>query len=194
MSDAKSCYSCHQSPKRANRLGCNEEMLKVDNGGVEIAVVRFEHYMLQFKNVFPAHQEQCDIIMADSGVGHDKIVFCELCCYEEKYVEPNAGSYIPQGKRAKARQQMQKSIAVLISDSFTAAHFLSYPKKVCLFAWRDFSIPETPVAPSRGDARANMQVFGSVVSNMTAQTTSHCQIMEHGFTFLQVKYPSVYKW
>lgn len=95
---------------------------------------------------------------------------------------------------AQSCKKMCKSIEVLIRESVTAVNILTYPERVCLFAWRDYDIPATPVLASRGDARANMQVFGSIVSNMTAQTTSHHNIMGHGFTFMQVKYPSEYKW
>lgn len=192
-SDRKSCERCHQLPERAYRNGCNEAILKVDNQGKEIAVVRFEEYIGQFDGIAANLKDRCDLLMTESGVAHEKIVFCDLCCQEEKYVERNTGFY-SEGKRAKARQQMAKSIEVLIQESLTAVNLLTYPQKVCLFAWRDYDVPDTPVVASRGDARANMQVFGSVVSNMTSQTTSHHRIMGHGFTFMQIKYPSPYKW
>lgn len=191
--DAQSCKRCHELPERAYRYGCNEEILKVNNSGKELAVVRYEEYIGQFAGTDANIKDRCDLLITDSGENHEKIVFCDLCCYEEKFVEPNTGEY-PQGKRAKARQQMCKSIEVLIRESVTAVNILTYPERVCLFAWRDYDIPATPVLASRGDARANMQVFGSIVSNMTAQTTSHHNIMGHGFTFMQVKYPSEYKW
>jgi hypothetical protein len=191
--DRKSCERCHQLPKRAYRKGCNEEILRVNNNGKEIAVVRFEEYIGQFEGTSSNIKDRCDLLMTESGVDHEKIVFCDLCCYEEKYVEPNTGIY-SEGKRAKARKQMTKSIEVLIQESLTAVNLLTYPQKVCLFAWRDYDVPDLPVLASRGDARANMQVFGSVVSNMTSQTTSHRSIMGHGFTFIQVKYPSIYQW
>lgn len=191
--DGKSCERCHQLPERAYRNGCNEEILKVNNNGKEISVVRLEEYFHQFEKTSANIKDRCDLLLADSGVQNEKIVFCDLCCYEEKYVEPNSGRY-SEGKRAKARRQMLKSIEVLIEESVTAVNLLTYPQKVCLFAWRDYDVPDTPVRASRGDARANMQVFGSVVSNMTPQTTSHQIVNGHGFTFVQVKYPSVYMW
>lgn len=191
--DAASCNRCQSLPERACRRGCNREILRVDTRGKELAIVRFEDYVGQFANTGANVTERCDLLMTESGINHDKIVFCDLCCYEEKYVNPNSGKH-PEGKRAKARRQMKKSIEVLLQESVMAVNVLTYPERVCMFAWRDYDVPDVPVRATRGDARANMQVFGSVASNMAAQTTSHQAIMEHGFTFIQMKYPSAYVW
>jgi len=192
-SDEKSCNACHANPNRANRIGCNEEILKVNNNGTEIAVVEFEKYITQFENTSANVKDRCDILMTDSGMAHNKIVFCDLCCYEEKYVEPNTGMY-PMGKRAKARQQMERSISVLLEESTTAVNLLTYPEKVCLFAWRDYDVPDSHIAATRRDARSNVLAFGSSVSNLAKQTTTLHQRMGHNFTFMQIKYPSVYNW
>ena len=53
---------------------------------------------------------------------------------QREIVEANDGSSYPQGKRAKARQQMGKSIEVLVQETVTAVNLLTYPEKVCLFA------------------------------------------------------------
>lgn len=130
----------------------------------------------------------------DSGVNHTKIVFCDLCCYEEKYVESNDGNSYPQGKRAKARLQMERSIEVLVQESVTAVNLLTYPEKVCLFAWRDYSVPDTPVRAERGNPLSNMQAMITSPSSMATHTTTHHQQLGHGFTFMQIKYPTVYNW
>lgn len=192
--DKVSCTRCHQLPERAYRAGCNEEILKVNNNGKNLCVIRLEAYFHQFERGIPDLRDRCDLMITTSGVEHEKIVFCDLCCYAEKFVEPNHGRMYPEGKRAKARQQMMRSIELLMQNSMTAVNILTYPQKVCLFAWRDYDVPDAPVHASRGNARANMQVFGSVASNMVGQTTSHQTLMDHGFTFVQVKYPSVYEW
>ncbi len=190
LSDAKSCADCKR--KRPSRAGCDENVVKVDSHGAEIVVVQFEEYLAQFKSL--NSEARCDLLMAESREEGNKVVFCDLCCYDEKYVEPNSGKY-PEGKRAKARQQMRQSVELLCrADNVTKIRLLTYSEKVCLFAWRDPNIPDEPAIPARGNARANMQVFGSVVSNMTAQATTHRQILAHGFTFMQIKYPSSYVW
>lgn len=192
-SDERSCVSCRVNPDREYRMNCNKQILKVNNNRTEIAVVEFEKYIIQFENTSANVKDRCDLLMSDGGMGHNKIVFCELCCYKEKFIEANDGKY-PLGKRAKARQQMERSIEVLLEESTTAVNLLTYPEKVCLFAWRDHDVPDTHVAAQRRDARANVQVFGASISNLASQTTTHQQRMGHNFTFMQVKYPSVYNW
>lgn len=193
LSDNKACTQCQGNPQRGNRANCNQEVLKVNNNGANIAVVEFEKYISQFQGTSANIEDRCDIIMTESGMSHNKIVFCDLTCSSEIYVNPNTGRY-PMGKRAKARQQMEKSIDVLIEESTTAVNILTYPEKVCLFAWRDYDVPDTHVSAMHKDARSNVQVFGSSISNLATQTTTHHQRMGHNFTFMQVKYPSVYIW
>ncbi len=190
VSDQNACGPCQANPQRANRKGCNHEILKVNNNGEEIALVSYEQYIAQYGQGFG---ERCDLIMTDSGMQRRKIVFCDLCCYSEAFVDPNSGKY-PQGKRAKARQQMERSIDALIKQDVTAVNLLTYHEKVCLFAWRDYDVPDVPVMATRGNARSNVQVFGSTVSNMAKITTTHHQKVGHDFTFMQVKYPTEYNW
>ena len=194
LSDHNSCVQCKANPLRAYRSSCSEDILKVDNNGIAIDVVDFETYIQQFDGTAANVRDRCDRIMADSGDGHNKIVFCDLCCYEEKYVEPNGGARFPEGKRAKARKQMERSIDVLIQESVTAVNLLTYPQKICLFAWREYGIPDTPVRAERGNVLDNMRALLTTASNMAAQTTSHHQKAGHGFTFMQIKYPSAYVW
>ena len=195
QSDPQACNPCQANPNRANRAGCNREILRVNNNGTEIAVVNYEQYITQIEEKGVKVGKRCDLLMTDSGMERQKIVFCDLCCYEEKYVEPNQSNRYPEGKRARARQQMEKSIELLAQDQTDTANILhAYQEKVCLFAWRDYDVPDSPVTPRRGDARANVQVFSSTVSNLAASTTSHHQRLGHDFTFMQVKYPTEYNW
>ena len=141
VSDPNACDPCQANPQRAYRAGCNHEILRVNNNGEEIALVSYEQYITQYgQNI----GERCDLLMTDSGMERRKIVFCDLCCYSEALVEPNTGKY-PQGKRAKARQQMERSIDTLIHQHVTAVNLLTYHEKVCLFAWRDYDVPDVPV-------------------------------------------------
>lgn len=190
LSDPKACVPCQANPQRAYRAGCNHEILRVNNNGEEIAVVSYEQYIAQYgQNI----GERCDLLMTDSGMERRKIVFCDLCCYSGALVEPNTGRY-PQGKRAKARQQMERSIDALINQYVTAVNLLTYHEKICLFAWRDYDVPDVPVMAIHGNARSNVQAFGSTVSNMATTTTTHHQKVGHDFTFMQVKYPTEYNW
>lgn len=195
LSDDKSCDVCQSSPKMSYRKECNREILKVDNNGETIEVVNFEQYLSQYEKIGAFVGERCDYLMTDAGMERKKIVFCELCCYSEKFVEPNEGNAYPQGKRAKVYQQMEKSIETLVQQSTTAVNLLTYGERCCLFAWRDYDVPDIPVMAARGDARSNMLAFGSTTaSQMAKSTTSHEKRMGYNFIFKQVKYPSTYLW
>lgn len=191
LSDPCSCCVCPQQADTKGYDVCNQEILRVDNHGATIEVVRFEEFIQQFRKL--QNTQRCDLIMADAGMERNKIVFCDLCCYEEKYVEPNTG-YYPEGKRAKARQQMKQSIEILIRESTTAVNLLTYANKVCLFAWRNKNWSSTS-SPQRGNVLANMSAFTRVPSTTVQQMQWEENITEqHGFTFWQVVYPSEYVW
>ncbi len=194
LTDRISCTRCHAIPERENRRNCNEEILKINNNGATIDIVNFEDYIGQFMNTPANIHDRCDRIMADHSDGHNKIVFCDLCCYDEKYVEPNEGNSYPEGKRAKARRQMEKSIEVLVTETVSAVNLLTYPERIFLFAWRDYNVPDQPVTAHRGDPLRNMGAMLTTPSNMAQQTTTHHQKANYDFTFMQVKYPSVYNW
>lgn len=185
LSDKKACIAC----KNAKQLSCNEKILKVNNNGYDIDIVDFEKYVNQ--NPFKG-TKVCDRILADSGQNRRKIVFCELFCGEEKYVEPNEGIY-PQGKRARAREQMNASRELLLQKDVTRVNILTFAEKICLFAWRDYFL-DIPVKAKRGDVKSNMLAMLTTPSNMANQTTTHHELMDNGFKFMQIKYPSEYNW
>lgn len=193
VSDPKACGPCQANPLQAYRANCNHEILKVNNNGEELALVWYEQYIAQYEQRGKDIGERCDLLITDSGMEKRKIVFCDLCCYSEEFVNPNTGKY-PEGKRAKARQQMTRSIERLINQHVTAVNLLTYHEKICLFAWRDYDVPDLPVMATRGNARSNVQAFGSTISNMATTTTTHHQKVGHDFTFMQVKYPTAYNW
>lgn len=194
LSDKKACKACKTNPKRILQQDCNEEILKVDNNGLAIDVIAFEEYIEQFVGTAANVTDRCDYILTDNGPVHNKIVFCDLCCHEEKYVEPNTGNAYPQGKRAKARQQMQRSVEVLLQESLTKVNLLTYPEKVFLFAWREYGVPAIPVVAERGNAIDNIGAMMMTASHFSKQTTTHHHKAGHGFTFMQIKHPSVYIW
>lgn len=109
----------------------------------------------------------------------------------EKYVNPNDGKY-PLGKRAKASAQMKKSLERLLLDPLMAHYILTFPEKICLFGWRDYYAPD--VTPLRGDAARNMLAFMRTPSANSGTLAKEISIIGHNFRFVQVKYPSEYKW
>ena len=176
LSDNHACNRCHEL--RPERKDCNEEMLKVNNNGHEIAVVNLEEYVGQFGKLTDG-KGRCDYLMTESGEGHDKIVFCDLCCYDERHVEK---------KRKHVRKQMKDAMEFLMRETITAEFVTTCPERICLLAWRDSTIPDE----SR-KAEASMMPFLTVPSSK-GRTMLTLGIVEHDFTFIQIKYPTEFVW
>ncbi len=189
LSDPKACDECLDS--RPQRQNCNRVNLLVDTAANPVEIVDFEKYIKQFDNTAAAMKERCDYLFVDGSSHHHKIAFCDLTCSEEKYVVPNDGKY-PMGKRAKASEQMRKSLEHLLQEPLTAEYLLTFPVKVCLFGWREYTVPD--VEPKRGDAARNMLAFMNTPSSKTGVLTKDVPVIGHNFSFVQVKYPAVYQW
>lgn len=189
LSDSKACTACKAS--RTNRGACDEENLNI-RSSVDVAVLEFESYIQQFKKTSLSIKGVCDYLLFDESNNHRKIAFCDLTCSDEKWVNPNTGRY-PEGKRAKVKSQMLDSLEYLLTEDLLKVAILTFADKVCLFGWRDFDNPAVnTVVPVHNNVRKNMQVFGRTPSSMAKQLTFEKTILGHGFSFVQVKYPSVY--
>lgn len=187
LSDEKACKGCRKTPE------CNEETLRIDPHGQRVAVIKFEDYASQYGNTQNGFSERCDFLLYDPSESHGKIVFCDLTCSDDKWVEPNTGKY-PEGKRAKARRQMLMSMEVLLRHEVLAVTILTFAQKVCLFGWREPTHPAKHMPPQRGRFMHNLLSFMATPSEMAQSISSEEHIMKHGFTFVQVKYPNVYEW
>lgn len=192
LSDSKACTACKAMPSRVDRVSCNEENLNVHSTS-DVAVLDFEKYIAQFfkKNI---SINICDILLFDESINHHKIAFCDLTCSDEKWVLPNAGIYCPEGKRAKVKTQMMDSLEYLLKEPLLAVNILTFAEKICLFGWRDYDHPDVDaLTPVHNNVGQNMQVFGRTPSSRAKQLTSENMILGHEFSFVQVKYPSVYE-
>lgn len=170
---------------------CDKVVLNVDNKGHEITIVEFENYINSLP-ITHITDSRCDIIMTD-GEPHNKVVFCDLCCYDEKYIGPNSGCH-PEGKRAFARKQMEKSIEMFMDIDALNQYILTYPDKVCLFAYRAYNAIQQPVIAQRGNVEDNMQAMMVTPSAVSGCIVTESKVMNHNFTFVQNKYPNVYNW
>lgn len=170
---------------------CDKVVLKVDNKGHEITIVEFENYINSLPNNQIA-ESRCDLLMTD-GYPHNKIVFCDLCCYDEKYIEPNSG-HRSEGKRAFARKQMEESIEMFMGVDVLNLYILTYPEKVCLFAYRAYNAIQKPVKAQRGNVENNMQAMMVTPSSVSGSIVTENKVMNHNFIFVQNKYPTVYNW
>ncbi len=123
-------------------------------------------------------------------------MFCDLCCYDEKYIEPNDSVKMPEGKRARARRQMEESIEFFLraDNPVVTQYILTYPTKVCLFAYRSYDSVQQPTKAQRGNVETSMQAMLTTPSSVSGQVTTEYRIMDHRFIFVQNKYPNVYDW
>lgn len=188
LSDSKTCGDCLKL--RPQRNICDRVNLRM-NVSNPIEIVDFERYANQFDHTAAEMKDRCDYLFVDTSSEHGKIAFCDLTCSEEKYVNPNGGKYVT-GKRAKASEQMRKSLEHLLREPLTAHYILTFPDKVCLFAWRDYSVPD--MSPRHGDAAGNMLAFMNTPSAKSCTLTVVVPVVGHNFSFVQVKYPTVYQW
>lgn len=176
-------------------LNCDKVVLTVDNNGQSVRVVNFEEYIKQLPAKATSNKGRCDLLMSD-GIPHNKIVFCDLCCYDEKYIEPHDNIRMSEGKRAKARKQMEDSIEFFmqVDNSLISQYILTFPKKVCLFAYKSYDSVQQPTRPQRGNVETSMQAMLTTPSSMSGQVITENKIMDYKFTFVQNKYPNVYTW
>lgn len=172
---------------------CDHIILKVDNNKRDITVVEFEQYVNSLPHSIIDRQKRCDLLMTD-GIPHNKIVFCDLCCYDDYYIGQNDGHH-PEGKRAEARKKMEDSVEMLLGIELLDHFILTYPEKVCLFAYRSYST-EKPMTAKKGsnNAEINMQAMLTTPSSVSGQIVTEKNVLNHHFTFVQNKYPAIYKW
>lgn len=189
LNDSKACDECLRL--RPYRKACDKVNLRLDTSGATLEIVDFEGDANQLDNTPASLRERCDYILVDGTSRHDKIAFCDLSCSEEKYVSPNNGAY-PLGKRAKAFEQMKRSLERLLQEPMLAQYILTFPNKVCIFGWRDYT--STNAKPQRGNVASNMLAFVNTPSARSGFLSQAVYEVGHGFSFVQVKYPAIYKW
>ena len=172
---------------------CDHVVLRVDNSAREITVVEFEKYVNSLPERIVDKQKRCDLLMTD-GIPHNKIVFCDLCCYDDYYIGPNEGHH-PEGKRAEARKEMEDSVEMLMGVEVLEQYILTFSEKVCLFAYRSYGTAR-PITAQRGrnNTEINMQAMLTTPSSVSGRIVTENMVMKHHFTFVQNKYPAIYKW
>lgn len=193
LSDAKACRRCHMVPDRADREACNEETLLISVEGKEVTVIALEEYLNQFDHSSKPVSKRCDYLLLDNIYDHTKIAFCDLTCSKEKWVYQNHGSH-PEGKLALARSQMTSSLEYLLHQPLLAHFITTFVQKVCIFGWRDYSVPAQPVNAEPGKITKNLLAFMTTPSNMAQRLTATETVMSHHFIFEKVKYPNQYVW
>ena len=90
--------------------------------------------------------------------------------------------------------QMEKSIEFLLTMNLLEQYILTYPEKICLFAYRSYNDNLRPVQAQRGNVEASMQAMMTTASSMAGLVITDDSVMNHNFKFVQNKYPNVYRW
>ena len=89
---------------------------------------------------------------------------------------------------------MEKSMdCLLLQEPLLKNFIVTFPEKVYLFGWRDYDVPDN-TTPMRGNALRNMQAFIKTPSSKSKTLSTQVKVLDHGFNFVQVKYPTVYQW
>lgn len=183
LSDNVACLSC--KAKSADKRECNEKILRVCSSGRTITIVEHEDYLNQFNGLQIAKNGRCDLLMFDAAEYH-KVVFCDLACYSEKYVEK---------KRAKAHQQVCDSLARFYVKPSGKQFIDRFDDKVLVFGRRDRTVaPDVPSAPKRGDVRGNLVSF--LKSPISTRSFAESKEVVGGVeaSFVIVNYPNAYTW
>jgi hypothetical protein len=85
---------------------------------------------------------------------------------------------------------------MLLSIELLDQFILTFPKKVCLFAYKSYNIAHQPMIAQRGknNVERNMQAMFTTPSSISGQVVTENIIMDNRFIFVQNRYPAIYKW
>ena len=161
--DEKPCSECN-SP-------CEDEVVFKIKHETPIQKLAWDKFFQQFSGMkFCDGKKCCDLLLFEDG---RKIVFCEMTCSQQKYIE---------SKSAKARKQLQDSSSVLLNVDKIKERIKAF-SKVCIFAVRKNSIGKNNDALKRMNA---------MIPVFTKNPTS--ALLGNGFELITVTYPTTYTW
>lgn len=185
LGDKVACTRCKASGISPERYNCNERVMKIDVSDCTITVVEHEDYISQFNGTNFAEGGTCDYIMFDAETLR-KVVFCELGCYSEKYVEK---------KQEKSHNQVRKSLMRFMKQECGRSFINQFEEKILIFGRRDPAVnPDNAPAPVRGDVRGNMQAFLTNPFSQPKFAVSSEVIEGVSVSFIIVNYPEPYIW
>lgn len=171
--------ACTQCEVRGN--SCEEkEVAKFSVNGTEVVTYDIEGYLNQYANHYKkAKGSRCDYLHIDTSQKY--FVLNELTCTAEEYVNPYTNSSGPQdGKREKARRQINAVIGLLMSVKELDSFINSHPRKIGLFSWR---IPTS----TANEAETAMNMF--MQPQQAVEDITTLSNIDGGFEFIQQIYP-----
>lgn len=181
LGDAKACANCE------NRHGnaCNQKTMRINASNFVVTVMDHEDYINQFNGTKFAEGKRCDFLMCDMET-HQKIVFCDLGCYSEQYV---------QKKQECAYKQVCYSLKRFLDKPCGKEFIDRFTEKILIFGRRDRAIAATEKnKPLKGNVKGNMQIFLTNPFSKSKILESKEIIGETVVTFLIVNYPECYVW
>ena len=183
LGDQVACTSC--KTKFPDRNACIEKVLKVHAADTAITIVNHEDYIKQFNGSQFAIGGTCDLLMFDSD-NQRKVVFCDLGCYSDKYVEK---------KQKESHKQASNSMSRFLKQPCGQSFINQFSEKILMFGRRDPNInPETTPTPIRGNVIGNMQSFIVTPFSKPKYAVSHEVVEGIDVSFIVVNYPEPYIW
>lgn len=186
LSDIDACHRCKEIFQE--RALCNEQTLII-NTTDEIEVLDFESYISQWDSTLVKVDRRCDYLMWNDIEGFRKVGLCDITCSKAEHVNPNPNDKHSEGKRQYAYGQMIESLDALMGIHVIEQYLLTATEKVFLFGWRE---PEM-LNQAQDNAEDAMVSFILDTAIEDADTFEQPAI-HRGFDFVQVKYPTAYKW
>lgn len=191
LRDTERCAKCVTKENHP----CDEQNLRMSIGTASVTLVDYESYIMQFNGTRLGNGKKCDYMLVDDSGSNYKVAFCDLTCSLEDTVEPNEGrKKLPEGKRAKAMEQLKESVRRLVGQESTKTYLEGFRHRHCIFGWREPFVGNKPIIPKRGDVMSNMMIMTVATSGSEALLLQRQEICGQEFVFYQVKYPAAYKW
>lgn len=180
LKDNASCSPLRLREGSACEPDCNNVILLLE-ASEEIVVVGLDEW------ISDSSSQKCDYILFDAGSNLGRFALCELSCSLGKYVSNRKDGR--KGKRAKALAQMQ-SVWQMIDSAENPALSLSvhqFRQKLAIFGWRERTMQHD------NKAIRNMRGFSKTPGADIVKISVQEQFCKP-FSFIQVKYPSVFHW
>lgn len=184
--DDKACAGCARNTKSFFE-GCDQKVLRCDAGEQEVEVIELELFVANYNGLKKLRPNYvCDLLL----VGDDKVVFCDLACYNPKYIDSFVKSDGTEqlGKRLAVWRQIDNSIEKLTGVPEIAGEILSKSKRIGLFAYR------------RKEKAVTDSVDSTALTGMrslidpTKDAATNIGKLGKGFQFIEVVYPETYIW
>lgn len=189
LSDSKSCLEAKKL-SLSKCVNCCKDVIHIDvDAFFAVHVLNFEQFVNQFNGTSIEFKgKRCDYLLYDinENMQFPQIVFCELTCMDAQHIEKETQIY-DGGKRAYAYEQIKNSIEKLLEVPNLKRTILDYPSKIGLFGWR-----ESKNEANNDKAAESMENFIETPSEMSPILYNTVFVLGHGFTFVQIKYPTTH--